>query len=105
MIYIKMNEDDVRKIIRDELARHIRIDKYVFDKGIYILDGRHINTGETSGTKISTATTQKLGFFGVTPVDQPAAVTQPAGGAVVDQPARNGVDDIRDRLKELGLIA
>lgn len=72
-----------------------------------MLDGRNIQTGRTTGTKIGTATDQLLGFYGVTPVNQPATVSDPAGGgtAGVDTPARNAVIAVIDRLQELGLIA
>ena len=40
-----------------------------------ILDGNNIIVGSTTGTQIATATTQKLGFWGATPVVQPAAYT------------------------------
>ena len=38
-------------------------------------DAKNIVLGSTTGTKIGTATTQKLGFFNKTPVVQPAAYT------------------------------
>lgn len=38
-------------------------------------DAANIATGTTTGTKFGTATTQKIGFFGVTPVVQSAAYT------------------------------
>jgi hypothetical protein len=36
----------------------------------------NIALGTTTGTKIGTATTQKLGFYNATPVVQPSAYTQ-----------------------------
>lgn len=39
-------------------------------------DGVDVAVGSTSGTKIGTATTQKLGFFNATPVVQRSAYTQ-----------------------------
>lgn len=42
---------------------------------IQVADAKNIILGTTTGTKIGTATTQKLGFFGKTPVVQPAAYT------------------------------
>lgn len=44
--------------------------------GITITDAIHVALGSTTGTKIGTATTQKLGFWGVTPVVQPASADQ-----------------------------
>lgn len=53
-----------------------------------IADGSNIIVGSTTGTQIATATTQKLGFFGATPIVQPAAAT-----------------DIKTTLVNLGLLA
>lgn len=52
-------------------------------------------------TSIGNATSDKVGFFGVTPVDQPATIADPTDGAssVV------AITAIIDRLQELGLIA
>jgi hypothetical protein len=41
-----------------------------------IKDGTNIPLNSTTGTKIGTATSQKLGFWNATPVDRPAAYTQ-----------------------------
>jgi hypothetical protein len=71
---------------------------------ISLLD-EDIILGTTTGTKIGTATNQKLGFYNATPVDQPATVSDPSGGAVVDAEARTAINAIIDRLQELGLIA
>jgi hypothetical protein len=51
-------------------------------------DGMNIVAGSTTGTKIGTATTQKLGFFNATPIVQPASTT-----------------DLRTVLINLGLLA
>ena len=61
--------------------------------------------GTKRGLQICTAATDELGFFGATPVDQPATVADPSGGITVDTQARAAVADIIDRLQELGLIA
>ena len=62
----------------------------------------------TTGTEIGTATNQLLGFYGVTPVDQPATVGDPdqSGDAAADIAANAAaIESIIDRLQELGLIA
>jgi hypothetical protein len=41
---------------------------------LHLADAGDITVGTTTGTKIGTATTQKIGFFDATPVVQPAAV-------------------------------
>jgi len=45
-------------------------------------EGIHLSTGTTTGTKIGTATTQKIGFWNATPVVQQVLAT--GGGATVD---------------------
>lgn len=70
-------------------------------------DGANIALGSTTGTKIGTAATEKLGFFNATPVvrqSQPAAaaftgVYANDGSAIV-----NTVNGLRTALINLGLI-
>jgi len=70
------------------------------------------------GSKIGTASTQLLGFYGATPVDRPATVADAAtqdltGAGTVDQTkleadltsCKNAINAIIDRLQELGLIS
>ncbi len=99
------NEQQVREIIRDELRNLIRSDRFTFEKLIQILDGRNIQTGRTTGTKIGTAIDQLLSFYGVTPVNQPATISDPSGGGTQDSEARTAINALIDRLQELGLIA
>ena len=44
--------------------------------GLVMTDATNIVLNATTGTKIGTATTEKLGFYNVTPVVQPSAYTQ-----------------------------
>jgi len=63
-------------------------------------DAKNIAVGSGTGTKIATATTQKLGFYGVTPVTQPLAVADATGaGDVVAQ-----LNLLLARMRSLGLI-
>ena len=72
----------------------------------FIIDAEFGGTGTSlRGIKIGSATSSLLGFYGVTPVDQPATVADPAGGGTVDTEARAAINAIIDRLQELGLIA
>ena len=73
----ELTEQNVRDIIQDELRQFISSDRYAFNKTMHILDGRNVQLGLTNGTKIGTATGQKLGFWNTTPVDQhvPIGVT------------------------------
>jgi len=66
---------------------------------ITMLDAKNIAVNTTTGTKIGTATNQKLGFFNATPVVQQAFT------AVSDPPTQAEVTAIRDALVNLGLMA
>lgn len=70
-----------------------------------LADGMAFVFGATTGTKIGTGATQKIGFWNATPVVQPSAVADPSGGATVDTEARAAVADLLSRLRTLGLIA
>ena len=59
--------------------------------GLTISDNYNIILGSSNGTKIGTATTQKIGFFNATPVPQQGAVTTAQG--------------IADALTSLGFLA
>jgi hypothetical protein len=50
-------------------------------------------------------TSGTVGFYGKTPVAQPAAIANPAGGTTVDAEARAAVNSILVALRDLGLIA
>lgn len=47
-----------------------------FTGDVTMTDGEHIALGTTSGSKIGTATAQKLGFWNATPIVQPAGAAQ-----------------------------
>lgn len=70
-----------------------------------LVDAATIAFGTIIGTKIGTATDQKIGFFNATPIVQVSAIASPAGGIVVDTQARTAIDLIRAALKNLGLTA
>ena len=66
-----------------------------------IADALNIAVGTTTGTKIGTATTQKLGFYNATPVVQPTAVADATDAAsVITQ-----LNALLSRMRDLGLIA
>jgi hypothetical protein len=76
-----------------------------FDGNLKLTGGANVVLDTSTGTKIGTATSQLLGFYNATPVDQPATVSDPSGGATQDAEARTAINAIIDRLQELGLIA
>jgi hypothetical protein len=71
------------------------------DRSITVSDGGNVVLGTTTGTKIGTATTQKLGFYNATPVVQPAAVADATTAVdVITQ-----LNDLLAKLRTLGIIA
>jgi hypothetical protein len=68
---------------------------------LHLADAGDITVGTTTGTKIGTATTQKLGFYNATPVVQPAAVADATTAVdVITQ-----LNDLLAKLRTLGIIA
>jgi len=65
-----MTEEDVKKIIRYELAKMTVIDRAMFKRNLQLENNINIELGYRTGTKIATATNQKLGFYNTTPVVQ-----------------------------------
>ena len=105
---ISEKEETTRQIIREELSSLIGIDRYLFQKNLQIFDGRNIQTGRTNGTKIGTeggATGQKIGFFNKMPVTQQTKITDPTGGLVTDDVARDRITKIIDVLEAFGFTA
>jgi hypothetical protein len=90
-----------------------------FSGGIDLADAKNIGFGTTTGTKIGTATNQKIGFWNVTPVVQPATTgtatgfTAGVGTGVNDVSTFTGgtgatayrISDIVLALKQVGLLA
>lgn len=77
-----MDEDNsnnqIRQIVREELAGFLGSSQYQFQKDAKFYDARNIQVGSVTGTMIGTTSTQKLGFFGATPIAKPAAPTNTA---------------------------
>jgi hypothetical protein len=71
------------------------------DRSITVSDGGNVILGTTTGTKIGTGTTQKLGFYNATPVVQPTAVADATDAAsVITQ-----LNALLAKLRTLGIIA
>jgi hypothetical protein len=66
-----------------------------------VFEGVNLVLGTTTGTKVGTATAQKLGFYNATPVVQPTAVANATDAAsVITQ-----LNALLGKLRALGLIA
>lgn len=73
-------KNEVRAIIKEELQEFLGSDRFIFPKTIQVLNGRNIQLGRGTGTKIGTAADQKLAFYGSTPLVQQTGVAVTAGG-------------------------
>ena len=68
---------------------------------LHLADAGNITVGTTTGTKIGTATTQKIGFYNATPVVQPTAVADATTAVdVITQ-----LNALLAKLRTLGIIA
>ncbi len=88
-----------------ELSKILFSDRYLFERDFEIANGRNIIVSTGGGTKIATATDQKLSFYGVTPIKQPAKINAPTGGSTQDLQARGAINELRIQQKSLGLLA
>ena len=79
-------------------------DRYMFLKLVQFADGRNIQFGRSTGTILGTATDQKIGFWGKTPVVQPAAIGQVSGGSTIDSQARAALNTLLTELHAAGII-
>jgi len=73
--------------------------------GLQMADAKNFVFNTTTGTKIGTATNQKLAFYNATPVVQPVHIADPTGGAVVDTESRTAIAAINAMLAATGLTA
>lgn len=61
----------------------------------------YLDSGNDDGTVLGQDTSAKIGFYGATPVDQPATVADATNSTTVI----TSLNTLIDRLQELGLIA
>lgn len=92
---------------------------FYFNDHIYMLDGKDFSFGGTTGTKIGQGTSEKLSFWGQTPIARPSSTGETTGftagaGSAVDSAATftgnvgataYTLNDIVKHLKNIGLIA
>ena len=96
--------------IENILGNLVGSDRYTIQKTIQMFDERNFQLGKNVGTKFGTETSQLLAFYGNTAVNQPDTVADPnnQGGSYVQSDVQSivgKVNEIIDRLQELGLIA
>lgn len=92
------------KRLENVLFSLVRSDRLDLSKIIQMQDGRNIQVGKGTGTKIATAIDQKLGFFNATPVIRQSALTA-ANASTVDSTYGddevNVINNIRTRVNEI----
>jgi hypothetical protein len=71
-----------------------------FAGNIALGDGKNISIGTGSGSQIATGSTQKLGFFGASPIIQPSAPT----AATCSATPSVAIATIKDQLIALGIL-
>jgi len=68
------------QFLENTISNLSKSDRYIFQKTVQVLDGRNVQLGVSTGTKIGTATTQKIGFYNKAPVAQQTGVAVSAAG-------------------------
>ena len=96
-----MNESQVRQIIKEELEALIKSDSYTIHKRMQFLDKVNMEFSPTTGTRIGTAITQKIGFYNATPIIQRSGSAQAAVGGTADGTYSVGEQDMINDLVTL----
>lgn len=92
--------DNRLRAIEIEL-RFLKSDRFSMSKDLEMQDGRNMQVAKGTGTKIGTASTEKLGFWGVTPKVQQNYISHPAADVGSLQTA---VDTLLTELENIGII-
>lgn len=97
----------IREIMRQESKELFDKELFTFKKNLKLSKYIDIEFDKVYGSKIGTDSTNKIGFYGVTPVVQQATIADPSGGGVagVDSSARGAINSIIDVLQALGFIS
>lgn len=96
--------------LKTRLNRFDLVDKMLLQKHLQLGDGKKIIVGKATGTKIGSTASEKLGFWGVTPVIQAGAIsspTTPSANYVQAEAtsAKTAIDAIRTALINAGITA
>lgn len=94
----KANDDEVVHLSGSETVTGAK----AFDSTVTLNSGSAIASNTSSGVKIATAASQKLGFWNASPIVQPSAIPDSTGTALSNQSAVNAV---LAALRAAGLIA
>jgi hypothetical protein len=100
-VYVELSTTVDTSEIRDDSNNLIAS---VVNPNFTFEDAKNIVVGTATGTKIATSGTQKLGFFGATPIAQPVANPDTSGTTTVGQ-LETEVNELKQLLRNLGLLA
>jgi len=97
-------------MITERISILFKNEKYLFNRPVQFADGSKIQAGNTNGLRIGTEATQKIAFYGETPVLQASAITAPtdAGALYSQSQAQSVVDKVNALIlavKNFGIIA
>lgn len=111
---LKQRVDYLESVIKDITYS----DRFLFSKTLQFQDGRNIQTGRGTGTKIGTAADQKIALYGETPIVQQNAIATPTVSSVVGADTvdatvvgsnftnlKTAIDSIRTALINIGITA
>jgi|SRR3990167_21754 len=90
----------VREIIREEFPALLARSVTTIEGDLNLLDSRNIIVGSTTGSKIGTAATQKLGFWNKAPAIQPTN-----GVNLTNNVTSGGTDDTIANYTDLSIYA
>lgn len=84
--------------------RVIHMNPVYFNGKVYF-ENTTLATGTKTGSSFGSSPTDKLSFYGATPIIQQSAIVPPSGGGTIDSQARTAIGTIITALKNLGLTA
>lgn len=91
------------ELLENFMADFVYSDRYISQKHFQFIDGKNIQLANGTGTKIGTEATQKLAFYGATPVARASSIASPSGGTVIDSQARSAIDLLRTAIQNIGI--
>jgi hypothetical protein len=98
-----MTEEQIRQLIRQELQALFGNGKIIFDQHIKFTEGKNLETGTGTGSKIGGLDTAKVSVYSATPVIRANHINNPTGGTP-DAEARTAINSILTALENFGLL-
>ena len=95
-----VTDERVREIIREEFPALLARSITTIEGNLQLLDSRNIIVGSTTGSKIATSTSQKLGFFNASPV-----IRQTDGAGLTNSVTAGGTTDTIANYTDLSTYA